>query len=160
MTTDRVRRRVAAAAATCVAVHWAVILHRRALAPGDFDVSREFGRRFLAGEPLYAGGLHYPYMPAAAMSFAPLALRPPTLGLALRQALALLSLWAITRWLAAFVRDRCPALAAADPTLAALPALLAAGARAVVNRRSLLIPDFRTLRAPPFRRERAENAER
>jgi len=127
MATDRARRRVAlaAVAATFVAVHWAVILHRRALAPGDFDVSREFGRRFLAGEPLYAGGLHYPYMPAAAMSFAPLALLPPTLGLALRYALALLSLWAITRLLAVFVRDRCPALAAADAKLAALPLLLA-----------------------------------
>jgi len=59
-----------------VLLHWAVIAQRRSEHPGDFDVSREFGRRFLTGEDLYAGGLHYPYMPSAAMWFSPLAWIP------------------------------------------------------------------------------------
>lgn len=95
-------RRLAALAAAVVAVHAGAIAVRRLTHAGDFDVSREFGRRFLAGEPLYAGGLHYPYLPSAALAFAPLALLPPWLGFALRYAaavaalaLALRLLWAL-----------------------------------------------------------------
>jgi hypothetical protein len=51
---------VTVACVVVVAVQWVVIAHRRAKAPGDFDVSREFGRRFLEGQHLYEGGLHYP----------------------------------------------------------------------------------------------------
>ncbi|MGH7207795.1 MAG: hypothetical protein ACREIL_00270 [Nitrospiraceae bacterium] len=54
-----------------VTVHLVAITDRRTRHLGDFDVSREFGRRYVAGEPLYKGGLHYPYMPTAALSFAP-----------------------------------------------------------------------------------------
>ena len=50
----------------------------------DFDVHREVGRRFLAGEYLYASGLCHPYMPSAALYFAPLALFDRGIGLALR----------------------------------------------------------------------------
>ncbi len=75
-----------------VALHAAVIAHRRAAHPGDFDVSREFGRRLLAGEPLYAGGLHYPYMPSAALWFSPFALVDADLGIAIRYALAVAAL--------------------------------------------------------------------
>jgi len=83
---SRTRRQqtLIAACFVVVAVQWVVIAHRRATALGDFDVSREFGRRFVAHEDLYAGGLHYPYMPTAAMYFSPLALIDANLGLALR----------------------------------------------------------------------------
>ena len=56
--------------AAALAVHAAVIVHRRQSHGGDFDVSRELGRRLLAHEALYADGLHYPYLPAAALAFA------------------------------------------------------------------------------------------
>jgi hypothetical protein len=71
------------------------------------------GRRFVAGEHLYAGGLHYPYTPTAAMSFAPLAVVPPGLGLALRYAAALAGLWLTLRLLRAMVGTR----RRHDPTL-------------------------------------------
>ena len=89
-----------------VVVQWVVIVHRRATHTGDFDVSREFGRRFLAGEDLYAGGLHYPYMPTAALSFSPLrrSIRPS--GLALRYAAALGCLWLTLRLLHTMLRAR------------------------------------------------------
>jgi len=83
-----------------------VIAHRREQHGGDYDVSREMGRRFLLGEHLYAGGLHYPYTPTAAMSFAPLALVRPGLGLAVRYAAALAGLWLALRWLRAMVWQR------------------------------------------------------
>jgi len=84
-------------------MHAGVLAHRRLTHGGDFDISREFGRRFLAGEPLYAGGLHYPYMPTAAMYFAPLALVPPGVGIAVRYAVALVCLWLTMRMLARVV---------------------------------------------------------
>lgn len=43
---------------------------------GDFKLHWEFGRRFLAGEFLYTGGLHVPYAPFWAMAHAPFALLP------------------------------------------------------------------------------------
>lgn len=88
-----------------VAIHALVILYRRMYHSGDFDVSREFGRRFLAGEYLYAGGLHYPYMPSAAMFFSPLALVQPALGFVLRYAAALACLWLTLRLLETMMRE-------------------------------------------------------
>lgn len=88
----RRERFAAVALGAALAVHLAVALRRRAIAPGDFDLCRELGRRFLAGEPLYAGGLHYPYPPAAALFFAPLALVPAPLAFALRYGAAVLAL--------------------------------------------------------------------
>lgn len=94
------RERLAAAAlGVALAVHLGLALRRRTIAPGDFDLCRELGRRFLAGEPLYAGGLHYPYPPAAALFFAPLALVPAPLAFVLRYASALLALALTLRWL-------------------------------------------------------------
>jgi alpha-1,2-mannosyltransferase len=124
---DSRRRRwvLAAAGAILVAVHWAIILHRRAAGPGDFDVLREFGQRFLAGEPLYRAGVPYPYMPAAAMTFAPLALLPPTLGLALRYAAALLCLWLLSRLLGDMASQHFDVPPQRLALLAALPLLLA-----------------------------------
>ena len=95
-----VARWVAALAVAITAVHAVAIALRRMTHAGDFDISREFGRRFLTGEPLYAGGLHYPYLPSAAMAFAPLAALPPWLGFALRYAAALAALWLALRLLA------------------------------------------------------------
>ncbi len=43
---------------------------------GDFKLHWEFGRRFLAGEFLYTGGMHLPYPPFWAMAHAPAALLP------------------------------------------------------------------------------------
>lgn len=114
--------------AVCVAVvvvQWVVIAHRRTTHFGDFDVSREFGRRFLAHEDLYTGGLHYPYMPAAAMYFSPFAMLGPTAGLALRYAIALGCLWLTLRLLHTMVRGRGAAVASQELTIGALSVLLA-----------------------------------
>jgi len=99
----RAERGLLAVAGVVVGVHATAIAIRRLTQAGDFDVSREFGRRFLVGEPLYAGGLHYPYMPAAGMLFAPLALVPAWLGFAVRYAFALACLSLTLRLLAAMV---------------------------------------------------------
>jgi len=71
--------------AVMLAIHLGVTLQRRTHHAGDFDISREFGRRFLAGEDLYAGGLHYPYLPAAGLWFAPLALASATTAFVARR---------------------------------------------------------------------------
>lgn len=84
-----------------VAVHWAVILRRRSRHPGDFDLCQEFGRRFLEGEPLYEGGLHYPYTPAAAAFFAPLSPIPSDVAILVRYVVALVALAATFRMLGA-----------------------------------------------------------
>jgi len=100
------RRLVVAVCLAVIAAQPAVVAHRRETHVGDYDVSREMGRRFLAGEHLYAGGLHYPYTPTAAMSFAPLAMVPPGLGLALRYAAAVAGLWLTLRLLLVMVGKR------------------------------------------------------
>ncbi len=102
-----------------------VIAHRRETHVGDYDVSREMGRRFLAGEHLYAGGLHYPYTPTAALSFAPLALVPPGLGLAFRYAAAVAALWLTLRLLRTMVERRHRLDAAQSFGVAALTVVLA-----------------------------------
>jgi hypothetical protein len=43
---------------------------------GDFSNHWEFGRRFVAGEFLYASGLNLPYPPFFAVAYAPLSLLP------------------------------------------------------------------------------------
>ena len=93
------RRIFIGACLVIIATQAAVITHRRERHIGDYDISREMGRRFLAGEHLYAGGLHYPYTPSAALSFAPLALVRPGLGLAIRYAAAVAGLWLTLRLL-------------------------------------------------------------
>lgn len=47
---------------------------------GDFKLHWEIGRRFLAGEFLYAGGHDFPYPPFFAMVFAPVALLPMSIA--------------------------------------------------------------------------------
>lgn len=102
----RVQHIFIAACVVIVAVQWVVIAQRRATHLGDFDWSREFGRRFLAREYLYAGGLHYPYMPSAAMYFAPLAMINPSVGIVMRYAVAVGCLWLTFRMLHTMVRGR------------------------------------------------------
>ena len=75
-----------------IVIHAIVISHRRSLHPGDLDVAREFGRRFIARDDLYRNGLQYPYMPAAAMFFAPLAMVPAPIAFIARYAMAIASL--------------------------------------------------------------------
>src|SRR5438477_10059173 len=47
---------------------------------GDFKLHWEIGRRFLAGEFLYAGGHDFPYPPFFGMLFAPAALLPMSIA--------------------------------------------------------------------------------
>jgi alpha-1,2-mannosyltransferase len=122
----RVGRAVAGIVVVAVTVHAIVIAVRRMTHVGDFDVSREFGRRFVAGEPLYAGGLHYPYTPTAALYFAPLALLPAWLGFALRYAVALAGLWLTLRLLHAMVSEHDASLTGRRLALAAVTLGLAA----------------------------------
>lgn len=68
--------------------HFCVIAHRRAKHGGDFNVNREFGRRFLAGQSLYDDGLCFNYMPTAALYWAPLAMVPADVGIVLRYLVA------------------------------------------------------------------------
>ena len=89
---SRDRLIVIVACAIVIATQSIVIFHRRSLHPGDLDVAREFGRRFIAREDIYRNGLQYPYMPAAAMFFAPLAMVPAWLAFAVRYAIAVASL--------------------------------------------------------------------
>src|SRR5713101_8160414 len=112
-------------AGAIVVAHLTIILLRRETHPSDFDISREFGRRFIAGEELYRGGLHFPYMPAAAMFFAPLAMINPTLGFLLRYAVAIVCLWLTLRLLNQMVRRGIPAIDAHSVTITAITLVLA-----------------------------------
>ncbi|HMF11122.1 MAG TPA: glycosyltransferase family 87 protein [Gemmataceae bacterium] len=82
-----------------VCVHAGVVAFRRTYTIGDFDIHREFGRRFLSGEPLYDGGLCYNYMPINALFHAPLALVPAPLAALLRYTAALVCLGLSLGWL-------------------------------------------------------------
>ena len=68
---------------------------------GDFKVHRETGRRFLAGEFLYANGHDFPYPPLLGMVFAPTAMVPVPVAKAVFYPVAvialLLLLWTMTR---------------------------------------------------------------
>ena len=119
------RALVTIACVVVVAVQWVVIAHRRAIAPGDFDVSREFGRRFLEGQHLYEGGLHYPYLPSAAMYFAPLALVDSNLGILLRYGVAVGCLWLTLLLLHMMVRERSAQVASKRLTIGVLTLVLA-----------------------------------
>lgn len=120
----RMQRTFIAACFVVVAVQWVVIARRRTSDLGDFDVSREIGRRFLAHEDLYPGGRHYPYMPTAAMYFSPLALIDANLGLALRYGVAVGCLWLTLSLLHTMLRGR-KGVAAQGLTIGAASVLLA-----------------------------------
>ncbi|MEW6543434.1 MAG: glycosyltransferase family 87 protein [Nitrospirota bacterium] len=107
------------------AVYGYVIAFLRVARFRDFDVHREVGRRFLTGEYLYAGGYCHPYMPAAAMYFAPLAWFDRATGMALRYAIAVAALCLTFALLHRMVRARLEAAGREGFTLAALTVLLA-----------------------------------
>ncbi len=95
-----------------------------ATAYGDFNVHRDFGGRFLAGEALYAGDMCFNYMPVSAMGYAPLALFPTFLASLLRTTAALACLGLSLRWLGAMVGDRARAGSWRGLTFAAWAVLL------------------------------------
>jgi uncharacterized membrane protein len=72
-----------------VLVHFVMTVGRVGTKIGDYDVNREFGRRFLAHSDLYEGGQCFNYLPISALYWAPLALVPPRVGMALRYLTAL-----------------------------------------------------------------------
>ncbi len=123
---DHVRRIASAAAAVFIAIDLVAVALRRMRYSGDFDVSMEFGRRFLAGRHLYQGGLHFPYQPAAAMFFSIFSLMPKPLAFLLFYSIAVICLWLVMRMLTAMVcgvdvdlRDRTWLIAAVTLMLAA-----------------------------------------
>jgi hypothetical protein len=62
---------------------------------GDFMNHLEFGRRFVAGEDLYRGGLDIPYPPSFAFAYAPLSMMPPRIAGSVLFAIGCASLCAI-----------------------------------------------------------------
>jgi alpha-1,2-mannosyltransferase len=126
----RSARRVEAALAwTCLIVlliHVGFVIHRRMQRPSDFDIAREFGRRFVAHEYLYRQNLHFPYLPAAAMVFAPLSFLPAWAGFALQYALAIVALGYTLAFLFAMLAPRWPDLDGRSFALGATTALFAA----------------------------------
>jgi hypothetical protein len=89
------------------AIHIGFTANQRTKRQGDFDVHREFGRRFLASESLYHDGLCFNYMPTSAMYYAPLALVPPAVGTVLRAIVAIACLGLTLRWLSEMVKPFC-----------------------------------------------------
>ena len=101
-----VQRSLLIACFVAVVAHGYVLTYLREFHFRDFDVHREVGRRFLAGEYLYASGLCHPYMPSAAMYFAPLALFDRGVSFALRYTTAVASLGLTLFLLYRMLRDR------------------------------------------------------
>jgi alpha-1,2-mannosyltransferase len=123
---DRYRRAVCAGAALLLAIDLIVVSARRIHQSGDFDVSMEFGRRFLAGTHLYRGGLHFPYLPAAAMFFSMFSAIPKPLAFLLFYSIAVAGLWLTLRMLAAMVCGAAADLRDRTWLIATLTLLLAA----------------------------------
>jgi hypothetical protein len=108
-----------AVAATIFVLDWIRVVAGHS---SDFRLHWEFGRRFLAGEFLYKGGLHIPYPPFWAVASAPLSLLPMDVSRALLYPRALVAIAALL-----FVLDRLTrkslALASDGPFWAAAAAL-------------------------------------
>jgi Raf kinase inhibitor-like YbhB/YbcL family protein len=122
---DLYRRIAQAAAAVFIAIDLLAITLRRIRYSGDFDISIEFGRRFLAGQHLYRGGLHFPYLPAAAMFFSIFSLIPKPLAFALFYFIAIACLWLVMRMLSAMVCGADPILRDRALPIAAVTLILA-----------------------------------
>jgi alpha-1,2-mannosyltransferase len=100
------QRSVVLLAFVAVVVHGYIIAFVRVAHIRDFDVHRILGQRFLTHFHLYdTGYFGYPYMPMAAMYFAPLALFTRPAALALRYAVAVLALILTLVLLHRFTRD-------------------------------------------------------
>jgi alpha-1,2-mannosyltransferase len=108
----RLERLVLIACCLAIPAELALKAYGHTVGFGDFNVHREFGRRFLAGEPLYKNYEHpdlafcYNYMPVSAMYYAPLAMFPPGVASLLRTSSAMACLVLTLHWLGAMVRDR------------------------------------------------------
>jgi len=118
---SRLRQALVLACLLAVCAHAGLVAYRRTHTIGDFDVHREFGHRFLAGQPLYDGGLCYNYMPISAFFHAPLALLPAPIAAFLRYVAALACLGFSLNWL----RRMAPEQARAIPLAFVLTLLLA-----------------------------------
>jgi Glycosyltransferase family 87 len=101
---------VLGAAGLLIAADFVAVMLRRRRQLGDFDVSMEFGRRFASGQPLSQGGLHFPYLPTAAMFFAPFSMLPRPLAFLLFYMLAFICLVLVYRRLTAMVCNARPVL--------------------------------------------------
>lgn len=113
---------------TCLAVaavHAYIVAFVRPVRWDDFDVHREFGRRFLSGEYLYANGFCYPYMPTAAMYFSPLALMDRSIGLTVRYVVAIACLVLTLSLLHRMVRTQVESVRPYGLALGAVTGLLA-----------------------------------
>jgi alpha-1,2-mannosyltransferase len=108
-----------------VTVHGYIVTALRISYFRDFDVHREVGRRFLTGEYLYASGFCYPYMPSAALYFAPLAFFDRGTGLAFRYAVAVICLCLTLFLLYRMVRDRSEVTPTESLWIGAVTVLLA-----------------------------------
>ncbi len=93
----RTRRLLIALVALVVALDLGKDARRRMHFGGDFDISREFGRRFLTGEYLYKNGLHFVYLPSAAMYFSPLAMLPSWIAFLAWFSIAIVCVWLTLR---------------------------------------------------------------
>jgi len=120
------RRWYGAGAALFIAADLAAAMLRRQRYAGDFDISMEFGRRFVHGQHLYQGGLHFPYLPAAAMFFSPFSMLPRVLAFLLFYSAAIVCLALVLRMLAAIVCRSHPALRERTREIAAVTLVLAA----------------------------------
>jgi alpha-1,2-mannosyltransferase len=92
---------------------------------GDYDVHREFGRRFLVGQSLTADNICFNYMPISAMYYAPLALMDPYVGPFVRYLVAVICLAVSFVMLDRMVRPYCRPLRWKAATVIALTVLLA-----------------------------------
>ncbi len=89
LSSSTVSRLVKAGLAIAALVHGYVISFGRSFHFRDIDIHREIGRRFLAGDYLYADDYCYMYLPTTGVYFAPLLLVERNLSLALRYAVAI-----------------------------------------------------------------------
>lgn len=119
------QRLVLFGAVVAAGVHGYIVAVVRVPLLRDFDVHREVGRRFLTGEYLYGGGFCYPYLPTAAMYFAPLALVDRGVGLAVRYGVAVISLYVTLLLLARMTRERSALTPGAGIWIGAATVLLA-----------------------------------
>ncbi len=120
------RRAGAVAAALFIAIDLIAVELRRRRYSGDFDISMEFGRRFVTGQYLYQGGLHFPYLPSAAMFFSLFSIMPKPLAFLLFYSTAIICLWLAMRALASMVCRTRPALRERRGEIAAATLILAA----------------------------------
>jgi alpha-1,2-mannosyltransferase len=107
----RTQRLLIALVALVVALDLGKVVHRRMHFGGDFDISREFGRRFLTGEYLYKNGLHFVYLPSAAMYFSPLAMLPTPIAFLAWFTIAILCAWLTLRMWQRMVSQQDPVVA-------------------------------------------------